>query len=247
MPASATGRIAPGSRLAIVRPGEEFVSAEESLGGHESCRGLTAARRRQEGALAARLWQTGELARAVALYSSGLRRAIETAEILAKALGGLEIWQTCSLCERHVGGADAMTWSDGEQLSGRAVPGRDDHRQRSPGAEAWAGFLEWPEAALYEVMAAQHGGRVAAAGHGGPIGASVARLLGLPGDREGFRGYADNCSLTGWEWTGRRWWLVGCNDGAHLGASKWAPTAGLRLPPPGWMGEEAGPATPQQA
>ncbi len=131
MPASATGRIAPGSRLAIVHPGEAFVSAEESFGGHESCRGLTAARRHRVGALAARLQQSGELARAVALYSSGLRRAIETAEILAKALGGLEIWQTCSLCERHVGGADAMTWSDGEQLSGRAVPGRDDHRQRS--------------------------------------------------------------------------------------------------------------------
>ncbi len=96
-------------------------------------------------------------------------------------------------------------------------------------------------------MAAQHGGLVAAAGHGGPAGASVARLLELPGDGEGSRGSADNSSLTGWELTGWRWWLVGCNDGARLGASKRAPTAGLRLPPPGWMGEGAGPATPQQA
>ncbi len=243
MPAPTASEIAPGSRLTIVRHGEAVSNAEDTLGGHQSCRGLTAHGRQQVSALADRLARTGELAGAAALYSSVLPRAIETAEILAPALGGLAVEQRCSLCERHVGEADGMSWAEYEAVYGREVPGRDDHRALAPGGESWAGFLDRAAAGLREVMAAHAGGLVVVAGHGGLVAASLIRFLELPANGVGFRGYADNSSLTEWEWTGRRWWLVRYNDVAHLDAAQWGPGRRLRRPAPGWVGaeHEAGP------
>ena len=232
LPAAAARSIAPGTRLAIVRHGEAVSNAEDTLGGHDTCLGLTEHGRRQVEALADRLLCTGELDGAAALYSSILPRAIETAEILAPALGGLAIEATCSLCERHVGEADGMTWSQYEATYGREVPGVDDHRELSPGGESWAGFLDRAEEALYEVMERHPGRLVVVAGHGGIVRASVVRFLGLPANGAVFRGNADNSSITEWEWSGRRWWFVRYNDASHLDASEWGTERGLRLPPP---------------
>lgn len=239
--------LSPGSRLVIIRHGEAVANAEDTLGGHDSCKGLTEHGRRQVEALAARLERTGELDGAVALYSSILPRAIETAEILAPSLGGLEVEQRCSLCERHVGEADGMTWTEYQATYGVEVPGRDDHRAISPGAEPWAVFLDRAEQALYEVLAAHPGELVVVAGHGGLIGASLIRFLNLATNGAGFRGYADNSSITEWQWTGRRWWFVRYNDAAHLEASEWGAERGLRQPPPSWVGNEALADSDQQA
>ncbi|MHB1986703.1 MAG: histidine phosphatase family protein [Acidimicrobiales bacterium] len=230
--------IARGSRLVIVRHGEAVSNAEDTLGGHESCLGLTDHGRRQVEALADRLGRTRELAGAVALYTSILRRAVETAEILAPAIGGLQIEKTCSLCERHVGEADGMTWAQYEARYGRETPGVDDYRELSPGGESWAGFLDRAEQAMYAVMERHPGELVVIAGHGGLIGTSVVRFLGIPDNGAGFRGYADNSSITEWEWTGKRWWFVRYNDAGHLDAEEWGTRRGLRLPPPGWVGAE---------
>lgn len=247
MPSHAASELAAGSRLVIVRHGEAVANAEDTLGGHESCRGLTEHGRRQVRALAERLERTGELEGAAALYSSILPRAIETAELLAPALGGLELTSTCDLCERHVGEADGMSWSDFEARYGREVPGEDDFRSIAPGFEPWARFLDRAEAALLDVMAANPGGLVVVAGHGGIVGASLIRFLGMPANGSRFRGYADNSSLTEWEWTGRRWWFVRYNDAAHLDASEWGTERGLRIPPPSWVGREGALAPDQQA
>jgi probable phosphoglycerate mutase len=242
-PTPATGgSIAPGSRLAIIRHGEAVCNAEDTLGGHGSCTGLTEHGRRQVEALAGRLRRTRELEGAAALYSSILPRSIETAEILAPALGDLPIVSTCSLCERHVGEADGMTWSDYEARYGREVPGLDDYREFSPGGESWVGFLDRAAAAMYAVMAEHSGELVVIAGHGGLIGTSIIRFLEVPGNGSGFRGYADNSSITEWEWTGKRWWFVRYNDAAHLDAAEWGTERGLRLAAPGWVSGE--PAEP---
>ncbi len=240
LPAAAARSIAPGTRLAIIRHGEAVSNAEDTLGGHDTCLGLTEHGRRQVEALADRLSCTGELDGAAALYSSILPRAIETAEILAPALGGLGIEATCSLCERHVGEADGLTWSEYEATYGREVPGVDDDRELAPGGESWAGFLDRAEEALYRVMERHPGRLVVVAGHGGIVRASVVRFLGLPANGAALRGNADNSSLTEWEWTGRRWWFLRYNDASHLDASEWRTEGGLRLPlPPSWAGADA--------
>lgn len=232
-------RIAAGTRLVIIRHGEAHSNALDTLGGHETCEGLTPHGRRQVEALAKRLRRTGELDGAVALYSSILRRAVETAEILSESLGGLAIEQTCSLCERHVGEADGMTWSEYEKAYGVQLPGVDDYRVMAPGGEAYAPFLDRAEAALFAVMERHGGELVVVAGHGGIIGASVIRFLQIPDNGKGFRGYADNSSITEWEWTGSRWWFVRYNDAAHLDASEWGTERGLRQAPPSWVATEA--------
>jgi probable phosphoglycerate mutase len=222
----------------IVRHGEAVSNAEDTLGGHETCKGLTEHGRRQVAALADRLRRTGELEGAAALYSSILPRAIETAQLLAPALGGLSIEQTCSLCERHVGEADGMTWKDYEAVYGREVPGVDDERVLAPGGESWARFLDRAEAAFYEVLTRHAGRLVVIAGHGGLVGASVIRFLGVPSNGAGFRGFADNSSMTEWSWTGKRWWFVRYNDAAHLDKEAWGAGHGLRTPPPNWVAYE---------
>jgi probable phosphoglycerate mutase len=233
------GSVAPGTRLAIIRHGEAVSNAEDTVAGHDSCLGLTDHGRRQVEALAARLERTSELEGAVALYSSILLRAVETAELLSPVLGGLRVESACALCERHVGEADGLTWAEYEARYGREVPGLDDYRPFAPGGESWAGFLDRAEDALYEVMERHPGELVVVAGHGGLIGTSVIRFLDLPANGSGFRGYADNSSITEWEWTGRRWWFVRYNDAGHLDAAEWGTERGLRLAPPDWVRSEA--------
>ncbi|MGH9296776.1 MAG: histidine phosphatase family protein [Acidimicrobiales bacterium] len=240
-PAAAARSIAPGTRLVIIRHGEAVSNAEDTLGGHGTCLGLTEHGRRQVGALADRLRRTRELEGAAALYTSVLPRAIETAQILAPVLGGLSVEASCSLCERHVGIADGMTWRDYEVKYGRERPGVDDEREFAPGGESWVEFLDRAEPALYDVMERHPGGLVVIAGHGGIVGTSVVRFLGLPRNGAGFRGYADNSSLTEWEWTGKRWWFVRYNDAAHLDAAEWGTGRGLRMPPPNWVSAEPEP------
>jgi broad specificity phosphatase PhoE len=65
---------------------------------------------------------TGELAGADALYASLLPRAIETAELLAPALGSIgadgifgpppTLNTECGFCELHPGDADGLTWEE---------------------------------------------------------------------------------------------------------------------------------------
>ncbi|HKH87628.1 MAG TPA: histidine phosphatase family protein [Acidimicrobiales bacterium] len=227
--------LAPGSRIVIVRHGEAASNADDIVAGHLSCKGLTDHGRSQVAALANRLRRTGELDGAAALYSSVLRRAVETAEILAPALGGLEVHQTCDLCERHVGEADGMTWAEYEARYGEMKPPYDPARPMAPGGESWVEFLDRAEAALYEVIARHPGELVVIAGHGGIVGASLVRFLGLADHGADVRGHADNSSMTEWAWTGARWWFVRYNDAAHLDKEAWGASHGLRIPAPDWV------------
>jgi probable phosphoglycerate mutase len=233
--------LAPGSGLVIVRHGEAAGGAADIVAGHSSCTGLTAHGRRQVDALARRLRFTGELEGAAALYSSILPRAHETAEILAPALGGLEVEATCSLCERHVGDADGMTWSEYDARYGATRDWTlDPEREFAPGGESWVEFLDRAEAALYEVMARHPAQLVVVAAHGGIVAASMVRFLRLANHGGVLRDHPENASITQWGWTGRQWWLARYNDAAHLDTPDWAVGERLRIPPPPWVQVETG-------
>jgi probable phosphoglycerate mutase len=238
--------LAPGSRIVIVRHGEAVGGIENIVAGHLSCKGLTEHGRRQVEALAGRLRHTGELEGAVALYSSILPRAVESAEILAPALGGLPVQSTCDLCERHVGDADGMTWSEYEAQYGVTTDwSSDPDREFAPGGETWMGFLDRAEAALYEVMERHPGRLVVVASHGGVVATSMKRFLGLADHGAALRCHPDNSSMTEWSWTGARWWLVRYNDAAHLDTQEWAGDTRLRIPAPGWVQAETQEGQPE--
>ncbi len=129
-----------------------------------------------------------------------------------------------------------MTWTEYEARYGDADA--DPERALAPGGESLVSFLDRAEAALYGVMADHPGELVVVAGHGGVIGASMVRFLGLSDHGSGLRGHPDNSSITEWAWTGRRWWLVRYNDGGHLDTQHFSGGDGLRIPAPDWVGFE---------
>jgi probable phosphoglycerate mutase len=222
----------------IVRHGEAVSNAEDIVAGHDGCRGLTDRGRRQVAALAARLLRTGELAGAAALYSSVLPRAVETAQVLLPALGDVSYNATCTLCERHPGEADGITWAEYDGRYGRLLPADDPTRPLSPGGESWLDLLDRAEEALYLVAEAHPGGLIVVSSHGGVIAASLVRFLGLPDNGGSVRLHPDNASMTEWAFTGARWWLVRFNDAAHLDAHSQGEAEDLRIPAPIWVRSE---------
>ena len=220
-------------------PWREAVSnAQDFVAGHEGCQGLTERGRRQARALARRVERTGELEGAVALYSSVMRRAVETAEILRSALGNVPYEATCGLCERHPGEADGLTWVECDQRYGRLLPGDDPGRPLSPGGESWIDLLDRAEDALYDIALAHPGELSVISAHGGIVDASIIRFLAL-GDHGGVaRLFCDNTSITEWAFTGVRWRLVRFNDAAHLDACPPDQPDGLRIEVPEWVMRE---------
>jgi probable phosphoglycerate mutase len=228
-------QVAPGTRLVIIRHGEAVSNAEDLVAGHRGCRGLTERGRLQVRALSDRIGRTGELEGATALYSSVLPRAIETAELLRPALGEIPYEQRCTLCERHPGEADGLSWAECDARYGRRLPGEEPDRPLSPGGETWLEFLDRAEDALYDVVAEHPGELVVIACHGGVVDASLIRFLGLPAHGGLVRFFPDNASMTGWAYTGARWWLVRFNDAAHLDPDRLTDRPGLRIVAPLWV------------
>lgn len=192
------------------------------MGGHEGCQGLTERGKQQAGALADRLARTGELADASKLFTSVLPRAVETAEIVAPALGKPEIIQDCAFCELHLGAADGLlSWEEFQQRYRPEEHRYDPFRPLAPGAESWATFLTRVGTALADVAAEHAGATVIIICHGGVIEASFTALGNQPLHKS-FDLEIGNTSLT--EWTSpaqmqgdeRRWTLARSNDTAHL-------------------------------
>ena len=230
----AEGAIAAGTRLAIIRHGEAFANVDSVIGGHKGCRGLTSRGVAQTEVLVERLRRSGELDGAAAMWTSLLPRAIETAAILAPALGVKRVGQSCSFCERHPGEADGMTWAEYEErYRRRGLPGDDPEFPTSPGGESWIDFLDRAAAALTSVAVGHPGELVVVVSHGGVIDSSMIRFLGLADHGNIVRLHPDNTSITEWRHTGARWRLVRYNDAAHL-----AGLAEIRSAEPDWVGVE---------
>jgi broad specificity phosphatase PhoE len=218
--------IAAGTRIAIVRHGESVSNASGLIAGHAGCAGLTELGALQVQALAERLARTGELAEAVALYSSILRRAVETADLLAAALGDPPRVSTCRLCEQHPGEADGMTWADYESTYGEVPADRGPDWRLSPGGESWVELLDRAASELQRIAGEHPGELVVIASHGGVVDASMIRLLRLPDHGTATSLHPTNASITEWRHTGSRWRLVRYNDSAHLAGLTTAPGAG---------------------
>lgn len=219
-PSELGGDEGPPTRLVLVRHGEAQCHVDQVVGGLKSCTGLSDLGRRQACALRDRLSSSGELAGTDVLYASTLPRAVQTAEILAPALGGLEVRQDEELCELHPGTADGITW---EEFRARYTwPGGREtsfYRPMAPDAESWALFSARVGGVLTRLAADHAGQTVAVACHGGVIENSF-RALGHLSLSPQFLLRIENTSITEWErptGTGEHLWtLVRFNDAAHL-------------------------------
>jgi len=218
----------PTTRLVLVRHGESRSTVERVVGGHRGCGGLTEKGVLQAKALCDRLAQTGELAGAAAVLTSVLPRAIETAEIIAPALGGLPVEQRCELCEIHPGEGDGLTWEEFSALyRPEGLASGNPYRAMAPGGESWAGFYVRVGEALLQAAGDHAGGTVVVVCHGGVVEGAFATLGGLP-LRRPFDVRIENTSLTEWSYQPAdgdlgnpghrlaRWRLNRFNDTAHL-------------------------------
>lgn len=217
-----------GTRIVLVRHGESRAQELGVVGGHDGCRGLSELGRRQAGALRDRLAASGELAAASVLYSSIMPRAIETAEILSTALGGLEVQAECDFCEGHPGEADGLTW---DELTDRYGPidEWDPDRSPAPGWETWREMGGRVQRALDSLVARHPGETVVVACHGGVVVQSMLHWLRLDADVSAQpRAWMSpaNTSITEWRFGPNPYQkttlpvqLVRFNDHAHLPAT----------------------------
>jgi probable phosphoglycerate mutase len=206
---------ASSTHLVLVRHGEAQCNAREIIGGHRGCTGLSPLGVVQAEALRDRWEATGEMRQATALYASVLPRAIQTAEIIAPAVGPLELTTDCDLCEMHPGESDGMTWQEFASRYPRPDFAAEPDRPLSPGGETWSAFQRRVDAILRTLADRHPGETVVVACHGGVVNASLVALMGA---RESARLElrTHNTSITEWEREDGTWRLLRYNDSAHL-------------------------------
>lgn len=204
------------TRLVLIRHGESDAQVNGYLSGHDACQGLSERGREQVAALRDRLAATRELEPVGAFYTSVLRRAVESSEIVGPVLGATTARQECDWCEIHAGEAEGLTWDEFRSRYPDAW-GSDPFLRRAPGAETWAEFYVRAGARLRRVADDHPGERIVVVCHGGIIGASFVALGDVPIQRAtALTHETTNSSITEWRHTGSDWRLVRYNDAAHL-------------------------------
>ena len=212
------------TRIVLVRHGQSQAQDRRFVGGHDGCTGLSDLGRRQVGALAGRLAESGELAGTTALYASVMARAVETAQLLAPALGTLEVRSECAFCESHPGTeADGLSWDEFNQRWPLTAEEWTPRTRRDPGSESYEEMRARVTGRLDALVERHEGETVVVACHGGVVMHSMSRWLELDpvGRRTRARLNPVNSSITEWRlaehpYEGSGVELVRFNDHGHL-------------------------------
>jgi probable phosphoglycerate mutase len=221
-----------GTRIVMVRHGESLAQERRIVGGHKGCEGLSDLGRQQVAALRDRWKGADELGGDVVLYASIMPRAVQTAEILAPALGQPEIVQDCTFCEHHPGEGDGLPWREFDELYPHPGEGGHPAVRRDPGGETWKEWAVRVRAGFDRLGADHPGETVVGACHGGVIVQTMIRGLLIDPTATGERAWFSpvNASVTEWRCAtnpyGNRtgnWELVRFNDHAHLAGTALLP------------------------
>jgi len=204
-------------RLILVRHGDAHAGFHDVIGGHRGCAGLTPLGRRQAEALRDHLVDTGRF-RADALLASELPRAIETAAIIAPALGLQSFRQECDLCELHPGESDGLTWTEYAARYGSFSMEAEPERVFAPGGDSWTTFHDRVRRILANLADEFTNDTVVAVCHAGVIIASMRVLLDIRQPDEDARIQPSHTGLTEWEHdpASGRWTLHSFNEASHL-------------------------------
>lgn len=209
----------------LVRHGESLAQQRRIVGGHTGCQGLSDRGRAQVEALRDRLAGSGELAGATALYSSVMARAVETAEVLAPALDGLDVQRDCAFCESHPGEGDGLEVAEYDRRWPTSADWTPQSR-RDPGSESFDEMSMRVRQRLDALVERHPGETVVVACHGGVVVHSMFRWLDIDPGGQRNRAWLNpvNSSLTEWRFASNPSWegrlpveLVRFNDHAHLG------------------------------
>jgi 2,3-bisphosphoglycerate-dependent phosphoglycerate mutase len=212
------------TRLILTRHGQAHCNVHGIIGGPRGCTGLTNHGRHQAQQLAHRLRTDHTQTPITAAYTTPLRRARETADIVANHLD-LPITTMDDLREPDYGQADGKPWTDVITAFGR-IPAQHPDHPIAPGAEPWTTYLQRTTTALRDTLTRHPGGTVLIIAHGETVTAAAHLFLNLTTSLRANAAFAVHyASITRWEqqplaWTqpnaGWRWTLLTHNDTAHL-------------------------------
>ena len=204
------------TRLVLVRHGESRATVERFVGGPRSCTGLTDHGRLQAEALRNRL-SAGHDVEATALFASNFPRALETANIIAPAVGSLPVTVDSGWGEHDPGpDCDGMTYDEFIERFGMPRWDGDPHDVVYPGGETISQFHDRVMETLRRTVRKHEGGTIVIACHAGVIDAVMRHTLHMHQTGK-FELHTQNTSLTElFHVQGSKWRLVRYNDASHL-------------------------------
>jgi broad specificity phosphatase PhoE len=202
------------TRLLFIRHGESAHSVDGTVGGPRGDHGLTPRGHDQARVLAGRL--ATSVGSGASVYSSVLRRAVETAAPIAAALGASAVTD-CGLCTWH-----QPAYADGLPTARfqaeHAVAGGGVFRPFEEGNETWAELVARVGRATMDIAHRHAGGTTVLVGHSETVEAAFDVLGGQPLYRA-FDLSVANASVTEWstdtdpaDWPPARWILRRFNE-----------------------------------
>lgn len=196
------------TRLSFVRHGQGRSNQDRVIRGEATCTGLSELGREQAGMLADRLRVDAIDDPVAAIYSTGLARARETAEIVSAAVG-LPVQYLDCLRYPNYGSAEGKGWTEVYAEFARTVgehPALYPYRPLAEGAEPHAEFLQSMRAAVRTIVDRHRGGHVLVFGSVENILAAAELMQGLPPEaRSQSKFAAELTSITTWAVTPASW------------------------------------------
>jgi probable phosphoglycerate mutase len=207
--------MAPKTTLYLIRHGQSAGNAEGRFGGH-SATPLSDLGQHQA-VLTAKALQKERIS---AIYSSDLRRAMQTAQPLAEATG-LEINSSDVFRERHVGVLEGLTFDEAEKEfpdDYRALVDRNMMHVITNG-ESYRQLVDRAAIAIDDILQKHKGGRIAVYAHTGTICFLTLDLMGAINAETVCTPWivTSNCGINKFEFRGRQnLRVMTLNDTKHL-------------------------------
>ena len=205
--------------ITYIRHGESEFNSKGILQGNDdpelSLKGID-----QAEALADRLKDM----RGVSIFSSPLKRALQTARIVASRIE-TDIDVIEDLKEIDIGQFSTLTWDQVKSKYPELFPHPDItiwelfRNNRIPGQEPYEAMVQRIARALSQIESRSNGGDPIIFGHGGFLRVFMAEQLGFRLERESFK--IDNTSITLFDYTARTATFYRINDIHHLARQFW--------------------------
>ncbi|KAH7852476.1 hypothetical protein Vadar_025215 [Vaccinium darrowii] len=156
------------TEIIVVRHGETEWNATKRMQGHLDIE-LNDVGRKQAAAVAHRLSRGPKIS---IVYSSDLKRALDTAETIASSCGGLQVIKDPDLRERHLGDLQGVVYHEASKTCHNAYGAFSSHRtnQEIPGGgESLDQLYDRCTSAVERIGSKHKGERVVVVTHGGVI------------------------------------------------------------------------------
>ncbi|XP_068636969.1 phosphoglycerate mutase-like protein 4 [Aristolochia californica] len=205
------------AEVIVVRHGETMWNACGKIQGHLDIE-LNDIGRQQAAAVADRLSKEFSVS---AIYSSDLKRAYDTAQIIAKSCGLPEVKKDARLRERNLGDLQGLVFREASKLNPKAyqafVSPKTD--QEVPGGgESLDQLYDRATSGLEEIAANHKGEQIVVVTHGGTLRALYERA-GHSAPKGSSQGKVLNTSLNIFHLSDCRWVIKRWGDVSHLDRS----------------------------